>query len=108
MPPRRKRLVAHPVADLFPMYEADELQELAEDIQHRGLLHPIVLDSDGKILDGRNRLAACALVNVEPEFVTFDGDDSAGYALKVNLIRRSHTTGARAIITARFARLNGH
>ncbi len=48
----------HPVAELFPMLGADDLAELAADIAERGLLHPIVLDADGRLLDGRNRLAA--------------------------------------------------
>jgi ParB-like chromosome segregation protein Spo0J len=99
---------AHPVAELFPMLADEELQELAEDIKQRGQLHPIVLDSQGRILDGRNRHAACLLVDVEPQFVTFDGDDPDGYALAVNIARRHLTTGARAIIAAQAAQLNGH
>jgi ParB-like chromosome segregation protein Spo0J len=98
---------AHPVAELFPMLADEELQELAEDIKQRGQLHPIVLDSQGRILDGRNRHAACLLVDVEPQFVTFDGDDPDGYALAVNIARRHLTTGARAVIAAQAARLNG-
>jgi hypothetical protein len=98
---------AHPVAELFPMLPDDELRELAEDVKQRGLLHPIVLDVEGRILDGRNRHAACLLVGVEPTFETFDGADPAGYALAVNLARRNLSTGARAIIAARAARLNG-
>jgi ParB-like chromosome segregation protein Spo0J len=95
------------VAELFPMLADEELQELAEDIKQRGQLHPIVLDSQGRILDGRNRHAACLLVDVEPQFVTFDGDDPDGYALAVNIARRHLTTGARAVIAAQAARLNG-
>lgn len=91
----------HPVADLFPMLADDELAELAEDIKQRGLLHPIVLDSEGQVLDGRNRLAACALVGVEPEFVTYEGDDADGYALAVNLQRRNLTKGQAAMVAAR-------
>lgn len=97
----------HPVADLFPMLAADELAELADDIKVRGLLQPIVLDADGRVLDGRNRLAACEIAGAEPWFQTYDGDDPDGYALAVNIARRHLTTGARAIIAAKAARLNG-
>jgi ParB-like chromosome segregation protein Spo0J len=48
----------HPVANLFPMLPDDELQELADDIRANGLQHPIVLDKDGVLIDGRNRWAA--------------------------------------------------
>jgi hypothetical protein len=34
-----------------------------------------VRGGDGLIVDGRNRLAACELVEVEPRFVEMNGDD---------------------------------
>lgn len=98
----------HPVADLFPMLADDELAELAESIKQRGLDHPVVLDADGRILDGRNRLAACELAGVEPRFETYQGDDAEDYALRSGITRRHLTTGARAMIAAKAARLNGH
>lgn len=95
----------HPVADLFPMLAADELAELAADIKARGLLHPIVLDADGRILDGRNRYAACELAGVEPNFVDYDGDDPDGYALAVNIQRRNLTKSQIAILAAKASKL---
>lgn len=91
----------HPIADLFPMFTDDELSELAEDIKQRGLLQPIVLDTDGRVLDGRNRLAACRLANLEPEFTTYDGDDPDGFALSVNIARRNLTKGQQAMVVAK-------
>jgi ParB/RepB/Spo0J family partition protein len=91
----------HPVADLFPMLPDDELAELAESIGQRGLLHPIVVDANGRILDGRNRFAACQLAEIEPEFVTYRGADPDGYALAVNIARRNLTKGQIAMIAAR-------
>jgi hypothetical protein len=94
-------LEVHPVADLFPMLAEDELAELAADIKQRGLLQPVVLDPEGRVLDGRNRLAACEMAGVEPEFTTYEGDDPAGYALAVNIARRHLTKGQKAMIIAR-------
>lgn len=94
-------LQAHPVADLFPMLAADELAELAADIKARGLAQPIVLDAEGRILDGRNRLAACEMAGVTPDFETYDGDDPDGYALAVNINRRHLTKGQQAMVAAR-------
>jgi ParB-like chromosome segregation protein Spo0J len=96
---------AHPVAALFPMLEGDDLTALAEDIAQRGQLHPIVLDDEGRILDGRNRYAACLLAGVEPEFTDYDGDDPDGYALAVNAQRRDLTSGKRAVIAVRVLQL---
>lgn len=41
------------------MLDPDELLALAESIKIEGLHQDIVLDTDGALLDGRNRLAAC-------------------------------------------------
>jgi ParB-like chromosome segregation protein Spo0J len=91
----------HPVADLFPVLSAEDLQSLADDIAERGLLHPIVTDADGLVLDGRNRLAACKLAKFKPTFVTYDGDDPAGYVLAANIERRHLSKGQAAMLAAK-------
>lgn len=95
------QLVAHPAPDVFPMLRDDELSDLAADIVERGLLQPIVLDSQNRILDGRNRYAACQLAGVEPAFTTYDGDDPDGYVLAANIARRHMTKGQQAMVVAR-------
>lgn len=92
----------HPIAELFPMLPDDELQELAEDIKQRGLIHPIVLDAEGRVIDGRNRLAACGLAEVPPVFARYEGDDPDGYVFAVNISRRHLSKGQRAVLTARW------
>lgn len=91
---------AHPYADRFPMLGAEELDRLAADIAENGLRNPIVLDSHGRILDGRNRWAACEIAGVKPDTVLFDGDDEAAFVLSVNVARRHLTTGQQAMSTA--------
>ena len=97
----------HPVADLFPVLASDDISDLANDIKANGLLHPIVLDSKGRILDGRNRLAACVVARITPVFETFVGDDdeAAAYALSANLSRRSMTKGQKAMVVVNAGRL---
>jgi ParB/RepB/Spo0J family partition protein len=90
----------HPVADLFPMLGEEELAELASSIKEQGLLTPIVLDSEGRILDGRNRHKACELAGVKPEFETYEGDDPDTYALTVNIARRHLNKGQQAMVAA--------
>jgi ParB-like chromosome segregation protein Spo0J len=91
-------LEPHPFAEAFPMLPDDELAELADDIRANGLRHPIVLYQD-RILDGRNRYAACQRHRVAPEFVKFDGDDKAALALVLsdNYHRRNVTKSQRAM-----------
>jgi N6-adenosine-specific RNA methylase IME4 len=87
---------AAPYAELFPMLDGTELQELADDIAEHGLHHPIVLDDQGRVLDGRNRLAACEIAKVEPTFTTYRGDDPLSFVISENVKRRHLTEGQKA------------
>ena len=89
----------HPVANMFPLLDTDELDALANDIAEQGQLHPIVIDLDGTLLDGRNRLAACKKAKVAPTFTTYEGDPVA-YILGANLNRRDMTKGQKAMVVA--------
>jgi len=99
--------LVHPLAALFPMLTDDELAEMAADIKERGLLQPITIDADGRVLDGRNRVAACKIADVEPRYETYAGDDPEGYAFSVNINRRHLNAGARQIIAEQARRLTG-
>lgn len=90
----------HPLSELFPMLPDDELGELADDICTFGLRKKIVL-FDGKVLDGRNRLAACEMAGVEPEFETYGGKEPLFYVLSHNLHRRHLSESQRAMIAAK-------
>ena len=90
----------HPLAEIFPMMEDSELQELAADIKKVGLRAPITLFK-GEILDGRNRLRACEIAGVEPKFLERSIDDPEAFVLSANLHRRHMTTGQRAMVAAK-------
>ena len=66
-----------------------------------------VLDQDGQVLDGRNRLAACQMAGVQPMFETYDGKNVDSYALSVNITRRHLTKGQAAMIAAKAANFLG-
>ena len=89
----------HPAADLLPAPTTDEYGDLVADIATFGLRHPIVRASDGRLLDGRNRLRACWEAHVEPSFTVFDGDPIA-YVLSTNVTRRHLTPSQRAAVAA--------
>lgn len=96
-----EKLKFHPLADLLPLLEGEELKRLAEDIRANGLLEPIVLTPDGRILDGRNRFRACRLAKVQPRFETIREPEDEWLALVVSRnIRRRHLTPSQ---TAAFA-----
>jgi hypothetical protein len=97
-PPPRRRI--HPIADLFPMMTGEELANLAADIKANGLLHPIVVDKDGVLIDGRNRDSACEIAGVEPATVLFEGDDPRAYIIANNVSRRHLTRGQQAMAVA--------
>lgn len=85
----------HPFAATFPMLDDESLKALAEDIAANGLLHPVVLDPDGVLVDGRNRLAACELAGIEPRFVVHAGDP-VRFVVTANMQRRDLTQGQKA------------
>lgn len=93
-------LPVHPAATLFPMLSDLELQEFADDIRKHGLLAPVVVH-EGQVLDGRNRLAACRLVGIQPRTVSWkpqQGETPVSYCLSANLHRRHLSVGQRAAL----------
>lgn len=62
----------------------------------------------GRVLDGRNRLAACKLAKVKPTYITYEGGDADGYALAVNAQRRDLNKSQRAMVAARASNLETH
>lgn len=89
-PPQAESLSFHPLADVFPLMEGTEFEELTVDIGANGLNEPIVTH-EGKILDGRNRYRACLAAGIEPIFTPFKGNDPATYVISAN-VRRRHLT----------------
>ena len=90
---------AHPLADIFPMIPETDLKVLAADIAANGQVDPILL-LDGKVLDGRNRQAACALAGIEPLYTDFGGIDPVSFVLSKNLHRRHLSESQRAMAAA--------
>jgi len=84
----------HPVAELFRMLSASELQEMAASIKRDGLLNPCVRMGD-TLLDGRNRLAACKLAGVEPTFTEYTGSSPVAFIIASNLARRHLDKGQK-------------
>jgi len=89
----------HPIADVWPMMQEDQLQELATDIKKNGLIQPVWL-YQGMILDGRNRWAACKIAGVEPKTKEYTGEEPTAFAVSMNDRRRHMNKGSLAAVAA--------
>jgi len=89
----------HPISDVWPMMDEAKLAELADDIRKNGQLVPVWL-YEGKILDGRNRWAACMIAGVDPKTKEYKGDEPTAFAVSLNDRRRHMNKGSLAAVAA--------
>lgn len=88
----------HEVANLFPLIEGQEFEELVKDIKENGLQQPIWTYKN-KIIDGRNRYRACKKAGVEPRYQEWDGKGSlVAFAVSLNVKRRHLTSSQLSVI----------
>lgn len=84
------RKLKTPYADLLPPLKTSEREALAADIKANGVLHPVVIDEDGNILDGHHRYS----IDRNAPTVTVEGlseDEKRAYTIRANLARRNLT-----------------
>jgi len=94
----------HPYAEMFPRMNDKDCKALTASIREHGLEEPIVT-YEGKILDGRNRSAACTNAQVKPRYTKYTGKDPLGYVVRKNLVRRHLTTSQRTMVASKMADL---
>jgi hypothetical protein len=87
----QKEYEYHPLAELFPLMEGEDLERFAEDIATNGQKETVKL-YEGKILDGRNRYRACKARGLPCRYENWGGNgDPWDYVLSLNLHRRHLT-----------------
>jgi hypothetical protein len=99
------QLAFHPLAEVLPLIEGKQFDELVASIKANGLRDPIIL-FEGTILDGRNRYRACLQAGVKPRTEEFSGGDPALFVADRNLHRRHLTDGQKAMAAAKLAKLS--
>jgi hypothetical protein len=95
-------LTFHPLADVFPLLEGGEFDDLVADIAASGLCEAVWL-YEGQILDGRNRYRACQALSRDCATRDYPGHDPLGFVLSMNLQRRHLDASQRGMIAARLA-----
>lgn len=106
LPPGAPKPPFHPFANLFPMMTETEQRELATSIKDKGQMQAVVLHR-GSVLDGRNRIEACAIAGVRVWCEQFTGSDreALDFVVALNLERRHLTLSQRSVIADNLARL---
>lgn len=91
----------HPVANIFPLLQGEEYEKLRADIAESGLIQPIWVHPDGRIIDGRNRWRACVDTGTNARFETWDIErhgSLVAFVVSLNLHRRHLDSSQRAAI----------
>lgn len=101
-------LTLHPASVMFPEMPPEQFHALAEDVQRNGILKPLTIDTQSRVLDGRHRLRAAQKHGImEVLAVTVEWSDKKilAYVLSENLHRRHLDETQRAILAARYQSL---
>jgi len=93
------KMKAHKFADIFPMMDEVDFNNLKKDIKENGFDNErAILIYEDKILDGRNRFKACKELEIKPTTRNYEGDNPLSYVISNNLDRRHLTPSQRAVI----------
>jgi phage N-6-adenine-methyltransferase len=89
----------HKYANLFPLLEGEDYNNLKEDIKKNGQLEAIYL-FDNQIIDGRNRYRVCLDLGIKPKIKEYGGkkEDLLSFILSLNLHRRHMSTNEKALL----------
>ena len=83
-----KQTIKTPFKDVLPPLKSSEQEALAADIKANGVLHPVVIDEYGNILDGHHRYAIDH--NAPTRVVSgLSPDEKVAYTIRANLARRN-------------------
>jgi hypothetical protein len=97
----------HPLADIFPLIEGRDFDELVASIKASNGPHENIILHEGMILDGRNRARACEVLGLKPNYSVLPATiDPLTFVLDRNLHRRHLDDRQRASVAGKIANLS--
>ena len=92
----------HPIANVFPMQQPEDFWELVENIKTTGVIHPLRREKGTNLLiDGRNRLIACAITGTLFEVDDIEPHRIYGLVKGDNFHSKKYDASQKAVIGRR-------
>jgi len=97
----------HEAVNIFPAMSDAEFRELVDDMREHGQREPVWVLADGRVIDGRNRVKACAELGRSVDARVYHGNETSveAFVVSLNLKRRHLSEEQRAMVAGRLANL---
>ncbi len=99
----KMELTVHSLARMIPVIITGDLDRLINDVKKNGVNEPLIM-FEGKVLDGRNRIAVASVLGVPVKLTEFNGsyDEAKNMVWSLNAARRHLSTPQIALAAERF------
>ncbi len=89
----------HPRADVVPFPDPETHEQMAADVERRGIVTPLDILADGLVLDGRTRLSIARVLGItEVPVRIVEAADPFDYMVRAALLRRDLSKSQRAML----------
>lgn len=96
---RTTELTIHPRADVVPFPDPETHEQMAADVERRGIVVPLDILADGTVLDGRTRLSIARVLGLaEVPVRVVDAPDPFDYMVRAAFMRRDLKPSQRAAL----------
>lgn len=93
-------LRVHPRADVVPFPEPDLHEQMAADVERRGIVTPLDILPDGTVLDGRTRLSIARVLGITTVPVRIvEPEDPYDFMVRAAFMRRDLTKSQKAMLS---------
>lgn len=93
-------LRVHPRADVVPFPDPDLHEQMAADVERRGIVTPLDILPDGTVLDGRTRLSIARVLGIATVPVRIvEPEDPYDFMVRAAFMRRDLTPSQKAMLS---------